>query len=84
MNAILNTMQEGHTDQVSVTVGTFRSVCKPEVVLVYLNHGQNDPIVVRYDQLAGKFRRLVGSIATDPLGVLGCANHVESGCGSFA
>jgi len=53
-----------------VTVGLFRSRGKGEILLVYLNDGEADAAVMRYDQLSRNDRSLVHATAQDPLSLL--------------
>ena len=53
-----------------VTIGTIKSAHEGEIVLVYLNNGEGETLVVRYDRLSPEYRGRVRAIAQDPLSVL--------------
>lgn len=55
---------------VTVTVGVVRSAREGEVVIVYLDKKDAETLSLRYDQLHGKYRDIVRTLAEDPLGIL--------------
>lgn len=64
-------MYTSNAHNLSISIGTVKSGRGDEIVLVYLDNGEAESLVVRYDRLSRPFRRLVKMLAYDPLGVLG-------------
>jgi hypothetical protein len=67
MNTV--TIDSGNSYIRTVTVGMLRSSHKGEILLVYLNDGEVDAAIMRFDQLSRKDRYFVRSSAQDPLSV---------------
>lgn len=54
----------------TVTVGTLHSDQEGDIILVYVNEGEDDAMVLRFDRLSRRARHLIESMAQDPLHVL--------------
>ena len=77
MNVISNTTTYKIRDFISVTIGAIRTARKREIVLVYVDEGEHDPVVFRYDRLTCNDRKFISLVAQDPLNVLA---RKKSGC----
>lgn len=54
----------------TVTVGTLHTDQEGDIILVYVNEGEDDSMVLRFDRLSRRARHLIESMAQDPLHVL--------------
>jgi hypothetical protein len=54
----------------TVTIGAIHSCRQGEIVLVYLDAGESNSHILRYDRLSREDRSVIQAIAQDPLSVL--------------
>ncbi len=54
----------------TITIGAIQSSREGEIILVYLNEGETDSSVLRYDRLSWRDRTIVRTLVQDPLKVL--------------